>query len=72
MSLQAIAKPLRLEPAQLDYLAALNADELATLQQQLAVARRAQHAHVNDATRAAVNQLPRMLRKPVLKMFEGL
>lgn len=72
MSLDAIAKQLRVNTSQLDYLEPLSADELTTLQAQLADARKAQHAHVNEATKAAVNQLPRLLRKPVLKMFEGL
>lgn len=72
MSLDAIAKQLRVNDAQLDYLQPLSAEALSTLQVQLAQARKAQHAHVNEATRAAVDQLPRLLRKPVLKMFEGL
>ena len=72
MSLDAIAKQLRVDSSQLNYLDGLSSDERATLQQQLASARKAQHAHVNEATRAAVEQLPRLLRKPILKMFEGL
>lgn len=72
MPLQEIAKPLRVNAAELDYLAPLSSDELETLQQQLRTARVEQHAHVREATQAAVNQLPRLLRKPVLKMFEGL
>lgn len=72
MSLEAIAKPLRAAVSDLEYLEQLNAEELATLQQQLSDARIAQHQHVREATEAAVYQLPRLMRKPVMKMFEGL
>lgn len=71
MSVSAIAKALRVQEQQLDYLNSLSEPELARLQQQLASARKAQHAHVHEATLAAVEQLPRLLRKPVLKMLEG-
>jgi hypothetical protein len=72
MPISAISKSLRVESTKLDYLNALNEQELETLTTQLSKARKAQHAHVNEATRSAVDQLPRLLRKPVLKMFEGL
>lgn len=72
MSLEAIAKPLRVAASELEHLEQLSEEELETLQRQLASARVAQHEHVQEATKAAVDQLPRLLRKPVLKMFEGL
>lgn len=72
MSLEAIAKPLRVAATDIEYLEQLSSEELVTLQQQLAHARAEQHKHVRQATEAAINQLPRLMRKPVLKMFEGL
>lgn len=71
MPLKKIAKTLAVDCQQLEYLQALTEEEAARLQDQLRHAKRAQYAHVSEATQAAVSQLPALLRKPVLKILGG-
>lgn len=72
MAIADIAKILKKTEADCAYLEPLSGDEQEQLASQLRAARKAQHEHMVDATKAAVNQLPRLMRKPVMKMFEGL
>lgn len=71
MSLAKISQQLKLTESDLAALQQLNAEQQETLSQQLDRAKEIQHKHVKDAFFQAVNQLPRLMRKPVLKMFEG-
>lgn len=54
-----------------EYLTNLSCDQQAKLAEQLKHARSKQHAHVRCAAVDAINHLPRLLRRPLLKMFEG-
>jgi hypothetical protein len=66
-----LAAAMRSSEENLDYLAALSAEQQDQLVEQLDHARSAQHAHVRGAAVDAINHLPRILRKPLLKMFEA-
>lgn len=71
MNLETLSKQLSVSKAELGPLAVLSDEQLETLSSQLLNAKASQHKHVSDAFRQAVDQLPRLLRKPILKMFEG-
>lgn len=66
-----LSAAMRSTEANLDYLAPLTAEQQDKLVEQLKEARRTQHAHVRAAAVDAINHLPRLLRKPLLKMFEA-
>lgn len=65
-----LAKQLGGDESQLECLTALDEAQQQTLELQLQKARAIQHEHVRNAAVDAINHLPRLLRKPLLKMFE--
>lgn len=72
MALDKISTLLNVPEKELSALEALTAEQQATLATQLTQAKDLQHQHVRQAFLQAVEQLPRLVRKPVLKMFEGM
>lgn len=72
MSLAKISQQLKLAESDLSALQQLTPEQQETLSQQLSRAKEIQHKHVKDAFFQAVDQLPRLMRKPILKMFEDL
>ncbi|MFT5064260.1 MAG: hypothetical protein ACI91G_001635 [Gammaproteobacteria bacterium] len=65
-----LAVALGCSEADSDYLSVLSPEQQGQLTEQLKHARRAQRAHVRGAALDAINHLPRLLRKPLLKLFE--
>lgn len=71
MSLDRLCSQLRASEVELELLASLTEEQQEKLSVQLLNAKTVQHKHVSDAFQDAVGQLPRLMRKPLLKMFEG-
>lgn len=72
MNLDTLCSQLNASTDELGALATLSDAELSKLSAQLADAKVLQHKHVSDAFNQAIDQLPRLMRKPIQKMFEGL
>lgn len=66
-----LVKVLQCSDSDLDYLSELEPAQQQMLLEQLEHARARQHEHVRQAGIDAVNHLPRLLRKPLLKLFES-
>jgi hypothetical protein len=66
-----LAAALGCSEADSDYLSVLSPEQQGQLTEQLKYARRTQRAHVRGAAVDAINHLPRLLRKPLLQLFEA-
>lgn len=66
-----LSSTLRCGEDELEYLQTLSDEQQQLLVNQLKNARVIQHDHVKNAAIDAINHLPRLLSKPLLKMFES-
>lgn len=72
MNLDTLCSQLNATDEELAPLAVLSEEQRDRLSAQLASGKSIQHKHVSNAFSQAVEQLPRLMRKPILKMFKGL
>lgn len=69
VSVQDIADSLGVPPEEVGYLESLEAGARERLFTDLLDARRAHEAHIQSSMRKAFNHVPRLLRKPLRKLF---
>ena len=68
-TIRSLAFTLRVKPAELDFLQRLEAEQVTALHREVDTALASRHHAFKQSLRHAGDRLPRMLRRPVRKLF---